>query len=78
DLKKLINSNINQAQQLLKTTNNKSSLYRFAIAQQVNKNIQLINSSLRTLIILLPDSNINSQIEILNKIDNELLNLKRG
>ncbi|AVC44565.1 hypothetical protein B4919_07120 [Francisella tularensis subsp. novicida] len=78
DLKELINSNINQAQQLLTTTNNKSSLYRFAIAQQVTKNIQLINSSLRTLIILVPDSNINSQIEILNQIDNELLNLKRG
>ncbi|AEB28477.1 LPP20 family lipoprotein [Francisella hispaniensis] len=78
DLKELINSNINQAQQLLTTTNNKSSLYRFAIAQQVTKNIQLTNSSLRTLIILAPDSNINSQIEILNQIDNELLNLKRG
>ncbi|MDE4978058.1 hypothetical protein NAI52_09775, partial [Francisella tularensis subsp. holarctica] len=36
------------------------------------------NSSLRTLIILVPDSNINRQIEILNQIDNELLNLKRG
>ncbi|MDE4944976.1 hypothetical protein NAI65_11815, partial [Francisella tularensis subsp. holarctica] len=47
-LKKLINSNINQAQQLLTTTNNKSSLYRFAIAQHVTKNIQLIISSLRT------------------------------
>ncbi|ORM39194.1 hypothetical protein A2G94_00920 [Francisella endosymbiont of Ornithodoros moubata] len=31
-------------------------LYRFAIAQQVNKNIQLI----RTLVILAPNSNINS------------------
>ncbi|MDE5037880.1 hypothetical protein NAI57_11460, partial [Francisella tularensis subsp. holarctica] len=61
DLKKLMNSNINQAQQLLTTTNNKSSLYRFAIAQQVTKNLQLINSSLRTLIILVPDSKIKSQ-----------------
>ncbi|MDE5026587.1 hypothetical protein NAI37_09910, partial [Francisella tularensis subsp. holarctica] len=66
DLKKLINSNSNQAQQLLTTTNNKRSLYRFAIAQQVPKNIQLINSSLRTFIILVPDSNNNSQIEIFN------------
>ena len=78
DLKEIISSNINQAQQLLTAANNKSSLYRFVIAQQVTKNIQLTNSSLRTLIILAPDSNINNQIEILNQIDNELLNLKRG
>ncbi|APC91892.1 hypothetical protein BBG19_1160 [Francisella sp. MA067296] len=78
DLKELISSNINQAQQLLATTNNKSSIYRFATAQQLNKNIQLVKSSLRTLIILAPDSNINSQMEALNKIDNQLLNLKRS
>lgn len=78
DLKELISSNINQAQQLLANINNKSSLYRFAIAQQVNKNIQLIKSSLRTLVILAPNSNINSQIDALSQIDNQLLNLKRS
>ncbi|GAB4223695.1 MAG: LPP20 family lipoprotein [Francisella sp.] len=78
DLQEIINSNITQAKQLLTTTNNKNSLYRFNIAQQVTQKIQLINSSLKTLVILSPDSKINDQIKVINNINNDLLNLKRG
>lgn len=78
DLEKLITSNIDQAQQLLITTGNKSSLYRFNITQKVNNNLKTIKSSLRTLVILKPDSNISKQMEGLNNINNNLLNLKRG
>ncbi|XSZ46911.1 LPP20 family lipoprotein [Francisella noatunensis] len=47
DLKDLISSNIKQASQLLSTTYNKSSIYRFNITQQLDKNIKIIKSSLR-------------------------------
>lgn len=78
DLKNLIDSNINQAQQLLISTENKSSLYRFNISQQVSNNLRIIKSSLKTLVILSPEANIEQWMEDLNTIDNKLLNLKRS
>ncbi|WP_150465111.1 LPP20 family lipoprotein [Francisella sp. SYW-2] len=77
DLSKLIISNINQASQLLSTTYNKSSIYRFNITQQVDKNIKIIKSSLRALVVLSPSIDINDYMEALNHIDNGLLNVKR-
>ncbi|WP_150463841.1 LPP20 family lipoprotein [Francisella sp. XLW-1] len=77
DLSKLIISNINQANQLLATTHNKNSIYRLNIAHQIDKNIKVIKSSLRALVILSPTINISSYMEALNNINNELLNIKR-
>ncbi|AJI56561.1 LPP20 lipofamily protein [Francisella philomiragia] len=77
DLKDLISSNIKQASQLLSTTYNKSSIYRFNIIQQVDKNIKIIKSSLRAVVVLSPSIDINEYMEALNHIDNELLNVKR-
>ncbi|WP_150468218.1 LPP20 family lipoprotein [Francisella sp. SYW-9] len=78
DLQKIIKSNLELATKSLGNTLNKSSLYRFDIAQNVNNNIKTIRSSLRTLLILSPDINIEQQMIELNNIDNELINLKRS
>ncbi|AIT10339.1 hypothetical protein LO80_09230 [Candidatus Francisella endociliophora] len=77
DLQKLILNNTRQAQQLLINAENKSSLDRFNISQKVNNNLKIIKSSLRTLVILSPEIDIEQQMQALNNIDNKLLNLKR-
>ncbi|QIW10238.1 LPP20 family lipoprotein [Francisella sp. LA112445] len=78
DLQNIINSNIKQATKSLVNTQNKSYLYRFDIAQRINSNVKTIKSSLRTLLILAPDINIDQQILELNNIENELINFKRS
>ncbi|MED7788542.1 LPP20 family lipoprotein [Francisella sp. 19X1-34] len=78
NLQNIIKSNLNQAIESFTNIKNKSSLYRFDIAQNVNNNIRIIKSSLRTLLILSPNINIEQQMIKLNNIDNELINLKRS
>lgn len=77
-LHSIIKTNIEQATKSLDNSQNKSSLYRFDIAQDVNSNVKIIKSSLRTLLILSPRMNIDQQMIKLNNIDNELINLKRS
>ena len=78
NLQNIIKSSFEQATKSLDNTQNKSSLYRFDIAQKVNNNIKTIKSSLRTLLILSPDISIDQQMIELNNIDNQLINLKRS
>lgn len=78
NLQNIIKSNIKQATKSLENTQNKSSLYRFDMAQNINDNIKIIKSSLRTLLILSPDINVDQQMLEINNIENELINLKRS
>ena len=77
-LKQAISNQTIESLQLIQNSENKSFLARFDATQKLNKKIRTIKSSLRTLIILAPDTDIKNQIVKLNKIENETLNLKRN
>ncbi|MGQ4002222.1 LPP20 family lipoprotein [Francisellaceae bacterium CB299] len=63
---------------IIQNSENKSFLTRFDIAQKLDHKIQTIKSSLRTLIILAPDTDIEIQMIQLNQLENQSLNLKRN
>lgn len=77
-LQQTISNLTTQSLLLLDNAENKSFLTKFDISQKLNNKIQIIKSSLRTLIILAPDTDIKTQMRQLNGIENQSLNLKRN
>ena len=77
-LEQAISNQTIESLQLIRNSENKSFLTRFDTTQKLNKKIRTIKSSLRTLIILAPDTDIENQMVQLNEIENETLNLKRN
>ena len=77
-LKQFILDQTIESLHLIQNSENKSFLTRFDTAQQLNNKIRTIKSSLRTLIILAPDTDIENQMVKLNDIENKTLNLKRN
>ena len=77
-LKQAISNQTIESLQLTQNSENKSFLARFDATQMLNNKIRTIKSSLRTLIILAPDTDIENNMVQLNEIENETLNLKRN
>ena len=77
-LKQIISKQTTESLQLIQNSENKSFLTRFDAIQKLNHKIRTIKSSLRTLIILAPDTDIKKQMMQLNDIENKTLNLRRN
>ncbi|MFT4694520.1 MAG: hypothetical protein ACI8TE_001437 [Francisella sp.] len=77
-LKQAISNQTIESLQLTQNSENKSFLARFDATQMLNNKIRTIKSSLRTLIILAPDTDIENNMVQLNEIENKTLNLKRN
>ncbi|AXA33653.1 LPP20 family lipoprotein [Francisella adeliensis] len=77
-LHKIIKANLEESKLLLSSIENKNSLTRFNLTKKIDKNITKIKSSLRTLLILNPDTDIATYMYSLNNIDNQNLNIKRN
>ncbi len=76
-LKQTISNQVKESLQLIKNSENKSFLNRFDSTQKLNKKIQIIKNSLRTLIILVPETYIENSMVELDQINNATLNLKK-